>query len=149
LTAAWSVQGDRRVLSGKGVFTPQSLSGPVKARIRFLRYCWSLASGLVRNIAITLLWAVIVLLASIEALSLFGVLLTLMFQGPRGVVGQLAHVAFQGHWFPSSAAESDRIFWSYTTTVLALQFTGLVVLWVAWGLKKKLTVTPASPSQRR
>ena len=108
-----------------------------------------MASGSVRNVAITLLWVVIVLLASIEVLSLFGVLLTLVFQGPRGVVGQLAHVAFQGHWFPSSAAESRRIFWSYTATVLALHFTGLVVLWVAWGLKKKLTVTPASPTQGR
>ena len=89
-----------------------------------------------RNVASLLLWLVLLLLASLEALSLIGFTLTMIIQGPRGIVGQLAHTALQGHLFPRSPAESDRIFWSYTGRVLALHFAGLVVLWVAWRLRK-------------
>ena len=97
----------------------------------------------VRNVFRSLLWIILLLVASAEALVIFGYAFLLISQGPRGVVGHFAHLAFSGRPQPTTPDESDRIFWTSTGQVLAAEVGGLVVIFGAWRFLKRSP--PASP----
>ena len=97
-----------------------------------------------RNTFRYFLWIVLLLVASAEALAVAGYAFLLISQGPRGVVGQFAHIAFSGRSQPQTPEESDRIFWRSTGEILAVEFGGLVIIFGAWRLLKRLP--PATQS---
>jgi len=61
-------------------------------------------------------------------------------------VGQFAQIAFSGRSQPKTREESDRIFWTSTDEILAVEFGGLIVVFGAWKLLKRLP--PATQSER-
>jgi hypothetical protein len=81
---------------------------------------------------------ILLVIGSVEVLAILGYLLILVLQGPRGIVGQFAHIAFSGRAFPTPPAESSRIFWTSTGQILAVEFVGLLVVFAAWKLLKRL-----------
>src|SRR6266545_7527242 len=90
------------------------------------------------------LWMLLLIIGPVEALIIFGYIFVLVTQGPRGIVGHLAHVAFSGRTFPTPPEESSRIFWASAGPILAAEFGGLLVVFVAWRLLKRL---PPQPNQ--
>ena len=91
-----------------------------------------------RNALRYFLWTVLLIVGSAEALIILGYVVTLVTQGPRGIVGYLAHVAFSGRTFPTPPGESSRIFWTTAGPILAAEFGGLVIVFFAWKLLKRL-----------
>jgi hypothetical protein len=92
-----------------------------------------------RNALRYFLWMVVLIVGSAEALLLLGYVIVLVTQGPRGIVGHFAHIAFsEGHWFPKTPEESSQIFWRTTGPILAAEFAGLLVVFGAWKLLKRL-----------
>jgi hypothetical protein len=85
---------------------------------------------------------ILLVIGSVEALAIIGYLLILVIQGPRGVVGQFAHIAFSGRTFPTPPEESSRIFWTSTGQILAVEVVGLLVVFVAWKLLKRFPPIP-------
>jgi hypothetical protein len=81
---------------------------------------------------------VLLIVGSAEALIILGYLIVLVTQGPRGIVGHFEHIAFFGHWFAKTPEESSRIFWRSTEPSLAAEFGGLLVVFGAWKLLKRL-----------
>ena len=90
------------------------------------------------------LWTVLLLVASAEALILAGYVLVLATEGPRGVAGQFAHIAFSGHAWPTKPEESSQIFWTSTGEILGAEFGGLLVL---FGVGKLLKQFPPQNTQ--
>jgi hypothetical protein len=84
------------------------------------------------------LWIVLLLVASAEALVVFGYVYVLVSQGPRGIVGHFEHLALSGLPWPKSEEEFERIFWRSTGPILAVQLGGLVVIYGSWKLLKQL-----------
>jgi hypothetical protein len=91
-----------------------------------------------RNALRYFLWMVLLIVGSAEALIILGYLFVLVTQGPRGIVGYFEHIAFSGHWFAKTPEESSRIFWRSTGPILAAEFGGLLVVFGAWKLLKRL-----------
>lgn len=91
-----------------------------------------------RNTFRYLLWMVLLIVGSAEALIILGYIIVLVTRGPRGIVGYFEHIAFSGHWFPRTPEESSRIFWKSTGGILAAEFGGLLVVIGAWKLLKRL-----------
>ena len=76
------------------------------------------------------LWGVVVCFASGHDLG---------FSRPPGVLGEFTHITFSGaHGFSKSQEESNWIFWRSTGEILAVHLVGLVVIWGAWKLQKRL-----------
>jgi len=92
----------------------------------------------IRNVFRYFLWVVLLLVASAEGLAVIGYALVLVTQGPRGIVGQFAHIAFSGRPWPTTPEESDRIFWTSTGEILGAEFAGVLVVFGAWKLLKRL-----------
>jgi hypothetical protein len=92
----------------------------------------------IRNAARYFLWMVLLIVGSAEALIILGYLIVLVTQGPRGIVGHFEHIALSGHWFPKTPEESSRIFWASAGPILAAEFGGLLVVFGAWRLLKRL-----------
>jgi hypothetical protein len=91
-----------------------------------------------RNALRYFLWIVLLIAGSAEALIILGYVIVLVTQGPRGIVGHFAHIAFSGRAFPTPPGESSRIFWTSTGEILAAEFGGLLVVLGAWKLLKRL-----------
>ncbi len=91
-----------------------------------------------RNAFRYFLWAVLLIVGAAEALVVLGYVVMLVTQGPRGIVGYFEHIAFSGNWFPKTPEESSRIFWRSTGPILAAELGGLLVVFVAWKLLKRL-----------
>ena len=91
-----------------------------------------------RNALRYFLWMVLLIVGSAEALIILGYIFVLVTQGPRGIVGHLAHVAFSSRPFPTPPEESSRIFWATAGPILAAEFGGLLVVFGAWRLLKRL-----------
>ncbi len=91
-----------------------------------------------RNAFRYFLWVVLLLVASAEALAVLGYAVVLVTQGPRGAIGQFAHIAFYGRPKPKTPEESNRIFWTSTGEILAVEFGGLLVVFGVWKLLKRL-----------
>jgi len=94
-----------------------------------------------RNVLRYFLWAVVLLVGAAEALIVLGYVVTLVTQGPRGIVGHFEHIALSGHWFPKTPEESNRIFWTSTGEILAAEFGGLLVVFGAWKLLRRFPPT--------
>jgi hypothetical protein len=90
-----------------------------------------------RNAFRYFLWVVLLLVGSAEALIVAGYILVLVTQGPRGVVGQFAHIAFSGRQWPVTPEESSRIFWTSTGEILAAELCGLLIVFGAWKLLRR------------
>lgn len=84
------------------------------------------------------LWTVLLVVGSSEALLILGYVIVLVTQGPRGIVDHFAHVAFSGRTFPTPREESSRIFWTSTGEILAAEFGGLLIVFGAWKLLRRL-----------
>lgn len=94
-----------------------------------------------RNALRYFLWMVLLIVGSTEALIMLGYLIVLVTQGPRGIVGYFEHIAFSGHWFAKTPEESSRIFWTSTGQILAAELGGLLIVFGAWRLLKRLPPT--------
>ncbi len=92
-----------------------------------------------RNAFRYFLWVVLLIVGAAEALVLLGYVVVLVTQGPRGIVGHFAHIAFSGRPWPVSPEDSSRIFWTSTGQILAAESGGLLVLFGAWKLLKRLS----------
>ena len=95
-----------------------------------------------RNALRFFLWMVLLIVGSAEALIILGYLIVLVTQGPRGIVGYFEHIALSGHWFPKTTEESSRIFWATAGPILAAELGGLLVVFGAWRLLKRLPPQP-------
>lgn len=91
-----------------------------------------------RNAFRYFLWVVLLIVGAAEALIIFGYMAVLVTRGPRGIVGQFAHIAFSGRAWPASPEESNRIFWTVTAEILAAEFIGLLIVLGVWKLLKRL-----------
>lgn len=91
-----------------------------------------------RNALRYFLWMIVLVVGSAEALVILGYAVVLVTQGPRGIVGHFAHVAFSGRTFPTPPEQSSRIFWTSTGEILAAEFIGLLIVFGAWKLLKRL-----------
>ena len=95
-----------------------------------------------RNALRYFLWMVLLIVGSVEALVILGYAIVLVTQGPRGIVGNFAHIAFSGRTFPTPPEQSSQIFWTSTGEILAAEFGGLLVVSGAWKLLKRLPPQP-------
>lgn len=84
------------------------------------------------------LWVTLFVVGLAEGVIILGYVVTLLTQGPRGVVGHFVHIAFSGRTFPTPPGESERIFWTSTGEILAAEFGGLLVVYGAWRWLKRL-----------
>lgn len=91
-----------------------------------------------RNVLRYFLWMVLLIVGSAEVLVILGYAVVLVTQGPRGIVGHFAHVAFSGGAFPTPPEQSSRIFWTSTGQILAAEAAGLLVVFGVWKLLKRL-----------
>ena len=91
-----------------------------------------------RSVGWLFAWMIFWVVLAAEVISVLGVAVSLVLHGPRGIVGDVAHSAYQGLVSPKSLRDSDRVFWRYMTIKAILGFIGLPVLWCAWKAQKWL-----------
>jgi len=81
---------------------------------------------------------VLFIVGSAEAMVILGYSIVLVTQGPRGIVGHFVHIAFSSPTLPTPSEQSNRIFWTSTGEILAAELAGLLVVFGAWRLLKRL-----------